>query len=106
MKITITQSAKDSLFDIYVYHLDYSEKFADAFQFKIDEFIVSNLSEFPKLGHVYNPIKMLYRLIFEGRYNIYYQIEDDELYVLYVLDGNIDLNTQLLSEDVNLPNKF
>ena len=87
MKITITQSAKNSLFDIYAYHVEYSEAYADDFQYKIDEFIVRNLSEFPKIGHVHNRDLGLYRLIFDARYNIYYQIREAEIFVLYVLDG-------------------
>lgn len=77
MKVTITQSAKNSLFEIYAYHLDYSEQYADAFQYKIDEFIVQNLTAFPKLGHEYNKDKGLYRLIYDARYNIYYQLQGD-----------------------------
>lgn len=103
MKVTITQSAKNSLFDIYAYHLEYSEEYADSFQYKIDDFIVKNLSEFPKLGHVHNSEKGLYRLIFDARYNIYYQIGEAEIFVLYVLDGQVNLNAQLLESDIDLP---
>ena len=40
MKVVITQAASDSLWPIYLYHLEYSQQFADQFQYDIDRFIV------------------------------------------------------------------
>jgi len=105
MKVTITESAKVGLFEIYIHQLDYSEKYADGFQYNIDDFIVKNLSVFPKLGHLFNEDKDLYRLIYEKRYNIYYLIEEGEVFILYIVDGPLNLNTVLLDPNIQLPNR-
>lgn len=103
MKVVITEGAKKGLLEIFAYHLDYSEDYAVNFQFKIDEYIVENLTEFPKLGHVYNQEKMLYRLIYDARYNIYYQIKGKTVFILYVLDGQTQFNSDLLESETKLP---
>ena len=105
MKITITESAKVGLFEIYIHQLDYSEKYADDFQYNIDYFIVKNLSSFPKIGHLFNKDKGLYRLIYETRYNIYYQIEEEDIFVLFIVDGPLNLNTVLLNPNIQMPSK-
>tara|TARA_B110000977_G_C10699207_1_gene346662 strand:- start:84 stop:398 length:315 start_codon:yes stop_codon:yes gene_type:complete len=103
MKVIITDSAKSDLFQIYVHQLDYSAVYADDFQFKIDEYITKNLSDFPKLGHVFNDKKGLYRLIYDKRYNIYYTIKDEAVFVLYIIDGPLNFNSILLNPDIELP---
>ncbi len=102
MKVTITENAKAGLFEIYIHQLSYSEKYADDFQYNIGNFIVKNLSAFPKLGHLFNEDKGLYRLIYEKRYNIYYLIEEDEVFILYIIDGPLNLNTVLLDPNITL----
>jgi len=39
MKVVITEAAGESLWPIYLYHLEYSGDYADQFQFEIDRFI-------------------------------------------------------------------
>jgi|AntRauTorckE5430_2_1112549.scaffolds.fasta_scaffold156941_1 plasmid stabilization system protein ParE len=95
MKVIIAQTAEDSLGEIYRYKCEYSVTHADEFLSQIYAFTTDNLSEFPRLGHVYNTERGLFRLIFAKAYNIYYTIREQELFVLFVIDGSISLNQEL-----------
>jgi len=74
MKVIITQTAEDSLEGIYRYKYEYSVAHADEFLSEIYGFTTDNLSEFPRLGHVYNSERGLFRLIYAKAFNIYYTI--------------------------------
>jgi hypothetical protein len=47
MKVVMTQTASESLWPIYLYHSDYSQDYAEAFQYEIDRFILEHLSSNP-----------------------------------------------------------
>lgn len=102
MKVRITENAEENLWQIYRYHAGYSTDYAEEFQETINGFIFDNLSVHPKLGGLYNPIKEIYRMVYGGRYNIYYVIRD-VLYIVYILDGRMQLNMDLAEPDVELP---
>jgi len=102
MEVILTKNAEENLWHIYRYHADYSFEYADKFQTDLSEFIFSTLSIHPKIGTLYNPIQEVYRIVYDGRYNIYYVIRD-ALYILYVLDGRMLLNVELADQGANLP---
>jgi len=103
MKVIITQSAEDSLGEIYRYKCEYSVAHADEFLSDIYAFTTENLSQFPRLGHVYNPERDLFRLIYAKAFNIYYTIREQEVFVLFIIDGSISLNQELSDPTVTLP---
>ncbi|PHS24603.1 MAG: hypothetical protein COA84_08905 [Robiginitomaculum sp.] len=103
MKIHITLSAEENLWQIYRYHADYSHDYADAFHGKLTAFIFETLGQHPKIGTLYNPEKSLYRLIYEGRYNIYYVAQNNALYIVYILDGRLQLNMDIAEPEAPLP---
>jgi plasmid stabilization system protein ParE len=103
MKVIITQSAVDSLGEIYRYKCEYSVAHADDFLSNIYTFTTDNLSEFPCLGRVYNPERGLFRLIYAKAFNIYYTIREQEVFVLFIIDGSISLNHALADPKVPLP---
>jgi len=103
MKVIITQSAEDSLGEIYRYKCEYSVAHADEFLSSIYTFTTENLSQFPRLGHVYNPERGLLRLIYDKTFNIYYTIREQEVFVLFIIDGSISLNQELADPKVTLP---
>ncbi|WP_340263547.1 type II toxin-antitoxin system RelE/ParE family toxin [Sulfitobacter pontiacus] len=103
MKVIITQSAEDSLREIYRYKCEYSVAHADEFLSDIYAFTTENLSQFPRLGHVYNPERDLFRLIYTKAFNIYYTIREQEVFVLFIIDGSISLNQELSDPTVTLP---
>ncbi len=104
MKVVITQCASESesLWPIYLYHLDYSQDYADQFQYEVDRFIVENLCANPLLGHMYHEERGIRHLIFQRRYNVYYVVRDETVFVLFIYDGRMDINTQLREQDVNV----
>jgi len=102
MKVKITENAEENLWQIYRYHAGYSLDYADEFQGAFNNFVFEHLSTHPKLGTLYNPPKEIYRMVYDGRYNIYYVIRD-ELYIVYVLDGRMQLNMDLADPDTDLP---
>jgi plasmid stabilization system protein ParE len=103
MKVIITQTAEESLGEIYRYKCEYSVTHADEFLSAIYAFTTENLSQFPRLGHVYNPERGLFRLIYAKAFNIYYMIRGHEVFVLFVIDGSISLNQELADPEVTLP---
>ncbi len=103
MKIFLTENAEDNLWHIYKYHADYSHDYADEFQGQITDLIFTNLAQFPKLGTLYNPSQNLYRLVYDGRYNIYYVEKNAALYIVYVLDGRLQLNLDISDPDMPVP---
>jgi len=103
MKVILTENAEENLWQIYRYHSDYSHDYADQFQADLTDFIFTNLAQHPKMGTLYNPAQDVYRVVYEARYNIYYVLLRDALYIFYVLDGRMQLNVTIGDPDVDLP---
>jgi len=102
VKVRITENAENNLWQIYRYHAGYSASYAEDFQNAFSAFIFEHLCAHPKLGTLYNPAKEVYRMVYDGRYNIYYVIRD-AIYIIYVLDGRLQLNMDLSNPDIELP---
>lgn len=99
MKIVITKSAEDALLESYLYIYARNPKAANRVYDELMEFIFDKLLTFPTLGHLYNSEKDIYRLVHSNTgYNIYYIIKEKVIYVLYILDGEMNLNQQLKSQ--------
>lgn len=91
----MTRTASESLWPIYLYHSDYSQDYAEAFQYEIDCFILEHLSSNLRLGHLYHEPSGIRRLIFQKRYNIYYTLRNDTVFVLFIFDGRMGINQDL-----------
>lgn len=52
MKVVMTQTASESLWPIYLYHLDYSQDYAETFQYDLDSFILERLTVTTKAGKI------------------------------------------------------
>jgi len=103
MRVFLTEHAEENLWQIYRYHADYSESYAESFQAELTDYIFSALSQHPELGAVYNEAINLRRMVYAKRYNIYYVLRDDALYIIYILDGRMLLNVELADPDADLP---
>jgi len=103
MKVHFTENSEADLTEIYIYQCDYSLDYADRFYDEITDFAIKNLSEQPRLGHEYNSERGIFRLIFKERYNIYYVIRDDGIYIIYILDGPVSFNAKLSEPDAPIP---
>lgn len=103
MKVHFTEQAEQNLATIYAYHSQYSHLFAKDFNDQIIDFIVAMLTTHPKVGHIHNQAKDIYRLIFKQRYNIYYLIQDNTVFILFILDGRLRLNESIAKTEIDLP---
>jgi len=103
MQVIITKNAENNLGEIYAYHTEHSLAYADSFHDELTGFIIENLTDHPRLGHVYNPEKQIFRLIYKGRYNTYYTIGGDQIFILFIIDGRLSLNAELAEPDIELP---
>lgn len=104
MKVVMTKAASESLWPIYLYHSDYSQDYAEVFQYEIDRFILEHLSSNPLLGHLYHEPRGIRRLIFQKRYNIYYTLRDDTVFVLLVFDGRMGINQDIEEHGLDTEN--
>ena len=102
MKVVITDSASESLWPIYLYHLDYSQDYAEGFQYEIDRFMAEHLCNNPLLGHLYHKAKAVRRIIFQKRYNVYYTIHNETVFVLFIFDGRMDINQQIGADGLDV----
>ena len=103
MKVIITEAADVCLAEIYLYHRGYSFDYAVRFQTKLEKHLVESLMQNPMLGHPYNRDTGLRRLIYRGKYNVYYVTRPDAIYVIYVFDGQRDANQQIARGEIKLP---
>lgn len=102
MKVVITESASESLWPIYQYHCQYSEDFAGEFQRAIDGFMLELFSSNPLLEHLYHEGRGIRRLIFQKRYNIYYTVRNEAVYILFIFDGRMVINSELQDHGLNV----
>ena len=103
LPVTITSSAQADLKSIYYYHRDYSLEYARTYQIELVAFLDDQLSRNPFMGTAYNESKAIRRFVYDGRFNIYYLIKDDTVFILFILDGRHSYNMRLLDSDVELP---
>lgn len=102
MIVHFTQNALANLDSIFEYHADYNNDYAYKFNNEIMSQIRDNLSQFSEMGSLYNLKKSIRRLVFE-RYNVYYLHKPDIVYVLFVIDAKMHLNTEIQEPDFKIP---
>ncbi|MCF6326876.1 MAG: hypothetical protein L3J21_06250 [Devosiaceae bacterium] len=83
--------------------MEYSAAYADSFHDELTRFIIENLADHPRMGHVYNSEKNIYRLVYRDRYNTYYTIEGNQIFILFIIDGRLSLNAELAEPGIELP---
>jgi plasmid stabilization system protein ParE len=103
MKVIFTSEADNCLSDIYLYHREYSYEYAVGFQTSIEEYLTTTLSDNPKLGRHYNHDLGIRRLVYKEKYNVYYVIKDNMIYVIFIYDGQMDFNQQIERGDIDMP---
>lgn len=102
MKVLLTQTAEDCLWVIWAKDRLYSESLADAFQRDIDGFMRDTISANPEIGHVWHAPCGIRRLIFRRRHNIFYTLQDDAAWILFIFDGRMDINQQLAASGLEV----
>ena len=103
MQIHITATAQNSLGDLYAWHRGYSENYAGKFHDEIVAHLLQVLLDNPRIGHGHNEARGLYQMIYKRRYNVYYTINGDALYILFIIDGRMLFNSEIAESDVTPP---
>lgn len=95
MKVVLTETAENCFWAIWDHDRLYSEQLADRFQRDIDRFIRDALGTNPEIGHIWHAPRGIRRLIFRRRHNIFYTLQDETAWVLFIFDGRMDINQQI-----------
>lgn len=84
--VKLSPLAKIDLSDIWEYLFEYDESIADAVLFEIQERIFQ-LRDFPFLGAMKEGFSDNERFLVFQKYNIFYRIEEDEVFIRRILHG-------------------
>lgn len=93
MKISISNRAREDLFQIYLYLAERNPAAAEAILNSIDTKF-EHLSRFPFLGRERAAIAPGLRSALAGTHLIFYRVERDEIAVVLVLDGRMDIDEE------------
>lgn len=89
-QLEFTEIAEQNLLDIREYIALDSERNADLFLGELNNKIHSIL-DIPYSGVAKDEVRKGARCIFHGRYNIYYEIQDDVVLILSILHGSREI---------------
>lgn len=91
MKIRFTPTFYRKLDDItaYIYQESKSNSFTVRYVRKLQKHIITNLSDFPKLGRPADEFGKGIRKIVHQRYSILYRIEEDYILVIIIYRENL-----------------
>ena len=99
MKLVLSFRAKEDLFEIWEFIADHDEVAADRY---IDHLRdrASELLHFPELGRARDEIHPGLRSLLARNHLIFYRLEDEEVQVLRILHGSMDLPNQTFEDDI------
>lgn len=93
MQIVLSDKAKRDLFQIHHYMQQRSASAADAFVRRIDANF-ENLSRFPFIGRERSSLAPGLRSLVVGLHLIFYTFDFDQITVLRVIDGRMDVDEE------------
>jgi len=100
-KVFLTEDASSDLEDLYNYIFHHDSPESAEYVLSRIEKTVSGLAEFPERGACPDELLSLgirqYREIFFKPYRIIYQIIDNNIYVMLIVDGRRDMQSLLQS---------
>jgi toxin ParE1/3/4 len=99
MKLLLSFRAKEDLLEIWEFIADHDEVAADRY---IDHLRdrVSELIHFPELGRARDEIHPGLRSLLARNHLLFYRLEDQEVQVLRILHGSMDLPKQTLEDEI------
>ena len=99
MKLLLSFRAKEDLLEIWEFIADHDEVAADRY---IDHLRdrASELLDFPELGRVRDEIQPGVRSLLARNHLLFYRLEDQEVQVLRILHGSMDLPKQTLEDEI------
>jgi toxin ParE1/3/4 len=99
MTLLLSFRAKEDLFEIWEFIADHDEVAADRY---IDHLRdrASELLHFPELGRARDEIHPGLRSLLARNHLLFYRIEDQEVQVLRILHGSMDLPNQTFEDEI------
>jgi toxin ParE1/3/4 len=94
MKVRISGKARMELLEIYRYLAERNEAVADAVLGEIDSKL-RQLSEFPFIGRERSEFAPNLRSVLVRTYLMFYTVVEDELVIMRVVDGRMDVDREL-----------
>jgi toxin ParE1/3/4 len=93
MQVVLSDKAKFDLFRIYRYIEERSPNAANAFIRRVDSNFES-LARFPFIGRERSSLAPGLRCLVVGLYLIFYTIESDQITIVRVIDGRMDVDEE------------
>jgi toxin ParE1/3/4 len=93
MAILLSDKSKLDLFHIYSYLHEHSPNAANAFIRRVDENF-ENLTKFPFIGRERSSLTPGLRCLVVGLHLIFYIVESDQITIVRVLDGRMDVEEE------------
>jgi toxin ParE1/3/4 len=93
MPVVLSERAEFDLFRIYRYIDERSHDAADAFLRRIDANF-DNLARFPFIGRDRSSLARGLRCLVVGQHLIFYTIEPDQIVIVRIIDGRMDVEEE------------
>jgi len=93
MKIVVTNTARQDLFRIYSYIEERSPAAAETIVARIDRKL-DQLARFPFIGRERSSLAPGLRSVLVGSYLVFYTVEPNNIVVVRVIDGRMDIDEE------------
>ena len=104
-EVIVSKFAKDDLREIIAYYQSLSQNYVEKTIAEFEKNILS-LKDFPKVGRIVPELGRqgidIFREIIQGYYRIIYEIDDDVVNVLAVIDGRRNFEDIIISKIIRI----
>ena len=99
MRLILSRRAKEDLLEIWEFIADHDEIAADRYIDHLRDRALE-LLHFPELGRARNEIHLNLRSLLARNHLLFYKIEGEEVQILRILHGSMDLPNQGLENEI------
>jgi toxin ParE1/3/4 len=99
MRLLLSRRAKEDLLEIWEFIADHDELAADRYIDHLRDRALE-LLHFPELGRARNAIHLNLRSLLARNHLLFYTIEGEEVQILRILHGSMDLPNQSLEDKI------
>lgn len=99
MRLLLSRRAKEDLLEIWEFIADHDELAADRYIDHLRDRALE-LLHFPELGRARNEIHLNLRSLLARNHLLFYTIEGEEVQILRILHGSMDLPNQSLEDEI------
>ena len=99
MRLILSRRAKEDLLEIWEFIADHDEIAADRYVDHLRDRALE-LLHFPELGRARNEIHLNLRSLLARNHLLFYKIEGEEVQILRILHGSMDLPNQAFENEI------